>query len=147
MLASEEEINMPKFSSHFGFICEKDAHTAFMSPLLSTEIPKAIRTVLIDKYNIWRHNEGANYWASPAMEYKIEISTKDTAGSLVERSNYFAKNLLQKHSWDNIEDVDDTAETERIDNNFPKEDNSLTTNGITTNSKCQVNTDSTTPGC
>ncbi|KAF9376388.1 hypothetical protein BGX21_003499 [Mortierella sp. AD011] len=138
---------MPEFSNHFGYIREQDAHAAFMNPLSSTELPKAIRTVLTDKYNIWRRNGGANYWASRAVEYKIEVSTKNTAGSLVERSNYFAKNLLQKPPRDKIKDVDNTAETERIHNDFSIEGNGLTTNSLAADSEYQVNVDSITPRC
>ncbi|KAF8924575.1 hypothetical protein BGZ58_001661, partial [Dissophora ornata] len=84
---------MPEFCKEFGYTCEQDA-------LTSTEISKSARTVLIEEYEAWRRNEGADYWASRTVEYKIEVSTKKTAGDLVDRGRCFTRKLLLKRPRD-----------------------------------------------
>ncbi|KAF9084849.1 hypothetical protein BGX27_003691, partial [Mortierella sp. AM989] len=92
----KKEISMPKFSEYYGYTCEQDAREAFSNTLFLSEVPKSFRAALKKRYEEWRRNEGAAYWASKAVDYKIEVSTKKTAGDLVDRGQYVAGKLLQK---------------------------------------------------
>ncbi|KAF8949626.1 hypothetical protein BGZ46_005036, partial [Entomortierella lignicola] len=108
-LAAKEEISMPGFCKRFGFKCEQDAHAAFSIPLSSTEIPQATREALSQKYEVWRRNEAADYWAAQEVDYTIDVQTKKTVKSLVDRSQYFADRLLLKRPRDETEGTSSTS--------------------------------------
>ncbi|KAF9346213.1 hypothetical protein BGX34_004099 [Mortierella sp. NVP85] len=95
-LASGGRIDMPGFCQEFGFTHEQDAHAAFSYPLASSQLPLYIRTRLSKDYEEWYRNEGAEFWASRVTDYKIDVSTKKTAGNLVDRSELLAESLLGK---------------------------------------------------
>ncbi|KAF9925649.1 hypothetical protein BGZ65_007638 [Modicella reniformis] len=102
-LVSREEISMPEFSKEFGYVHEQDAHAALSHALSSSEIPQLARTKFTTEYETWRRNEGAEYWASRITDHKIEVSTKKTAGNLVDRSELLAERLLRKPPQDEPE--------------------------------------------
>ncbi|KAG0256327.1 hypothetical protein BGZ95_005526, partial [Linnemannia exigua] len=50
------------------------------------EVSKGVRAALKKRYEEWRRNEGALFWASRATDYEVDVSTEQTAGALVGRS-------------------------------------------------------------
>ncbi|KAF9176262.1 hypothetical protein BGZ51_001041, partial [Haplosporangium sp. Z 767] len=95
-LTSGDRIGMPEFCQEFGFTHEQDAHAAFIYPFSSSELSRPARVKLSKEYEEWRRNEGAEYWASRITDYKIKVSTKKTAGNLVDRGELVAEILLRK---------------------------------------------------
>ncbi|KAF9079763.1 hypothetical protein BGX27_006007, partial [Mortierella sp. AM989] len=93
-LARKEDITMPEYCHKFGLTNEEDAHSTFSSLLSLSILPKATRTVLSERYERWRRNEGEEFWTSRAADYKINVSTNETIGDLVERGRFFTKKRL-----------------------------------------------------
>ncbi|KAF8949669.1 hypothetical protein BGZ46_005003, partial [Entomortierella lignicola] len=98
-----QEISMPDFCEKFRFTCERDAHAAFLNPLATSLIPYSTRTAVCAKYETWRRNEGAKYWASRIADYKIDVSTNKTVEDLVDRGQFFTRRLLKKRPRDESE--------------------------------------------
>ncbi|KAF9096281.1 hypothetical protein BGX23_011671 [Mortierella sp. AD031] len=89
-------IAMPDFAADFDYYSEQDAHTAFTSLLSSTIVPERLRKPLRDKYEVWRRNNGEEYWASRQAVSQARISTKRTATELIASSEHVAKKLIHE---------------------------------------------------
>ncbi|KAG0219637.1 hypothetical protein BGX33_001809 [Mortierella sp. NVP41] len=87
---------MPDFAADFDYYSEQDAHTAFTSLLSSTIVPERLRKPLRDKYEVWRRNNGEEYWASRQAVSQARISTKRTATELIASSEHVAKKLIHE---------------------------------------------------
>ncbi|KAF9991560.1 hypothetical protein BGZ79_004313, partial [Entomortierella chlamydospora] len=94
-LASGERVSMIEFSQEFGYIHEQDAHAAFVYQLSLNELPRSIRIKLSKEYEMWCHNEGAEYWASRMTDYGIEVSTQKTQGILWTEASFWLKESLE----------------------------------------------------
>jgi len=70
-----------------------DAHEAFTVLLSKSFIRQSTSTVLLDKYEIWKCNEGARFWASRAAK----LSTTRTAGELVVEGEHVTKELFREN--------------------------------------------------
>ncbi|KAF9416475.1 hypothetical protein BGZ76_004660 [Entomortierella beljakovae] len=93
---------MPKYALHFGYTQEEYAHSTFMAALSSTEIQQSIRTGIFNMYESWRQNEGEKFWASQNSAYRLDVSTEESVGDLIDRSRYFTKRLFQSRTEDKL---------------------------------------------
>ncbi|KAG0247918.1 hypothetical protein BG011_000729 [Mortierella polycephala] len=91
---------MPDFATTFNYCLEQDAHSAFSTLLSSTTIPQRLQTVVKEKYEVWRRNEGRNYWASVTASTQIAVTAKRTVVEIVSGCEHVAKKLIQEHSND-----------------------------------------------
>ncbi|KAF9361425.1 hypothetical protein BGX34_007135 [Mortierella sp. NVP85] len=92
-IAKQESITMVDFATEFNYFCEVDAHEAFTALLSKSFVRQAINTILLDKYGIWKRNEGARFWASRATK----LSTTRTAGKLVAEGEHVAEELFREN--------------------------------------------------
>ncbi|KAG0351579.1 hypothetical protein BC939DRAFT_508362 [Gamsiella multidivaricata] len=97
-ITRKEPITMPDFAATFNYCSEQDAHSAFSTLLSSTTIPQQLQVALKDKYEIWRRNDGRNYWASLVASSQIAVTTKRTVAEIVSGCEHVAKKLIQEHS-------------------------------------------------
>ncbi|KAF9319457.1 hypothetical protein BG006_002988, partial [Podila minutissima] len=93
---------MPRFAAFFIYSSEQDAHSAFSTLLSSTIVPQQLQATIKDKYEIWRRNDGRNYWASVAASTQIAVTTKRTVAEVVSASEHVAKKLIQEHGNDMV---------------------------------------------
>ncbi|KAF9436983.1 hypothetical protein BGZ76_002338, partial [Entomortierella beljakovae] len=100
LLDLNEEITMPKFALQFGFNQEEYADSTFVEALSSSEIQQPIQNAVLKKYESWRHNEGEKFWASRNSTYRLDVSTEESVGDLINRSRYFTKRLMQTRTED-----------------------------------------------
>jgi len=94
MLERRQEISMQAFCDKFGLKCEEDARTAFSSLLSSSLLPEKARRSADEKYQEWRRNDGALYWASRSNDYITDLLTEKTVGGFLYRGEYFTSKRL-----------------------------------------------------
>ncbi|KAF9377840.1 hypothetical protein CPC16_011613 [Podila verticillata] len=91
---SRKRLNFPDFASAFGYWREQDAHDAFMNLLSASALPQRVRTAASSEYEIWRRNDGKEYWASRAILSQLSMSAKRTAVGVISKCEHIIKTKL-----------------------------------------------------
>ncbi|KAF9307716.1 hypothetical protein BG003_000308 [Podila horticola] len=91
---SRKRLNFPDFVSAFGYWREQDAHDAFMNLLSTSALPQRVWTAASNEYEIWRRNDGKEYWASRAILSQLSMSAKRTAVGVISKSEHIIKTKL-----------------------------------------------------
>ncbi|KAF9301555.1 hypothetical protein BGZ74_006572 [Mortierella antarctica] len=89
----KEAISMRDFAITFEYLCENDADEAFTALLSKSFVTQATRTALLNKYEIWKRNEGPTFWAPQTATPSLLIQT---VGELVAEGTHVAKDLVRK---------------------------------------------------
>lgn len=84
---------MRDFAITFEYLCENDADEAFTALLSKSFVTQATRTALLNKYEIWKRNEGPTFWAPQTATPSLLIQT---VGELVAEGTHVAKDLVRK---------------------------------------------------
>ncbi|KAI8596236.1 hypothetical protein EDD21DRAFT_419864 [Dissophora ornata] len=102
---NKERLNFPEFVRAMGYWREQDAHDAFMN-ILSLEIfPRKVWEAAINDYEVWRLNDGREFWASRAISSQMSMSAKRTAVSIITRGESIIKLLDDSRQDSGIEDL------------------------------------------
>jgi hypothetical protein len=89
-ISDRDAITMSEYATTFDYFTKDDAEMDFSTLLTKSFIPRRLRTSVYSKYEIWKCNEGDNFWASRVMK----ISKTRTDGELVAESVDVKKDFI-----------------------------------------------------
>lgn len=92
-ITKQESITMVDLATKFKYFCEADADKAFTALISKSFIRNSTSTTLLDKYGVWKRNEGARFWASRSTM----LSTTKTAGELVTEGGHVVRELFREN--------------------------------------------------
>ncbi|KAK3809615.1 MAG: hypothetical protein J3R72DRAFT_428287 [Linnemannia gamsii] len=76
-----------------------DADSVSICTCVSTDVsaidylvPQRVRIVLNSQYDIWRHNNGAEFWATRNLSSQVSITTKRAATEVMSETEHVSKN-------------------------------------------------------